>query len=217
MLGRRALGALAAVAAASALALLASACGSSAPQSFHPAGKISSAPGPGASLVHFPFPPDIHIEFQTPLPSDPQQAAVVTTDRNFQLAFYYAQYTQGKDRRFNEYIAPIARELAMVVQSNVAPYAVEHKTIRGTIRFYDTTVQPVPGAPQNLTVSQCVDSSKLPDIDARTGKRVPGQPPPAHYHTLEGDTFKPVGGGKWLLIAVTSTYYPEGNAKECKP
>lgn len=217
MLGRRALGALAAVAAASALALLASACGSSAPQSFHPAGKISSAPGPGASLVHFPFPPDIHIEFQTPLPSDPQQAAVVTTDRNFQLAFYYAQYTQGKDTRFNNYIAPIATAVARVVQSNVAPYAVDHKTIRGTLRFYDTTVQPVPGAPHNMTVTSCVDDSKLPDINARTGRPIPGSPPPSSYYTLESDAFKPMGAGKWGLIAITTQVYPQGNSRECKP
>jgi hypothetical protein len=214
MLRRRALGALATVAVTG---VLAPACGSAPAQTFHPAGTASATPNPSASLAQFPFPPSVHVEFQSAPPADPQQAAAVTTDHDFQLAFYYAQYSQGKDTRFNNYIAPIAKELAMVVQSNVAPYAVDHKSITGTIRFYDSTVQRVPGAPQNLTVSNCVDDSKLPDVDAATGKPIGGQPPPGHYYTFESDTVKPLGGGKWGLIAITASAYPEGNAKECKP
>jgi hypothetical protein len=215
MLRRRAPGVLVAAATTGLLALLASACGSPGPQAFHPAGKISAAPSPSASLAAFRFPPDIHIEFQSPLPADPQQAAAVTTDRNFQLAFYYAQYTQGKDQRFNGYIPPIAAALARVVQSNVAPYAADHKSIRGTLRFYDTSVSPVPGAPQNVTVTNCVDDSQLTDTDARTGKPIPD--PSAPGYTLENDAFKPIGGGKWGLIAISTSVYPQGNSKECKP
>jgi predicted small lipoprotein YifL len=215
MLGRRALAALAAAATTGVLALFSSGCGSSGPEAFHPAGKVSAAPDSNSSLAKFPFPPDVHVEFQSPVPADPQQAAVVTTDRDFQLAFYYAQYSQGKDQRFNGYIAPIATALARVVQSNVAPYAVDHKSIRGTLRIYDTTVTPVPGAPQNLTVTNCVDDSQLPDIDTRTGKPIPD--PSAPSYTLESDAFKPMGGGKWGLIAISTSVYPQGNSKECKP
>lgn len=203
----------------SVVALTAAACGPSAPQAFHPAGKPSATPRPSqhAATAKFPFPADIHIEFQSPLPADPRKSAVLATDRNFQLAFYYAQYTQGKDTRFNDYIAPIAKAVAMSVQSNVAPYIVDHKTIRGTLRFYHTTVTPVAGAPQNMTVTNCVDDSRLPDINARTGRRIVGSPPPGSYYTLESDAFKPLGGGKWALIAITTNVYPQGRSKECKP
>lgn len=201
----------------SVVALTAAACGSSAPQAFHPAGKPSATPSKSAATGQFPFPADIHIEFQSAPPMDPRQSAVLATDRNFQLAFYYAQYTQGKDTRFNDYIAPIARAVAMSVQSNVAPYIVDHKTIRGTLRFYRTTVEPVDGAPQNMTVTNCVDDSRLPDINARTGERIVGSPAPSSYYTLESDAFKPLGGGKWGLIAITTHVYPQGQSKECKP
>ena len=214
MSGRRALAALAAT---GMIALIATACGSSAPQAFHPAGKASAAPNPSASLANFPFPPDIHIDFQSALPADPQQAAAVTTDRDFQLAFYYAQYTQGKDRRYEQYLAPGTTPLLIEVQSNVTPYATDHKSIRGTLRLYDTTVQPVQGAPQALSVTQCVDDSKLPDVDARSGKVIPGSPRPSAYYILESDTFKPLGSGRWGLAAIAITVYPQGNAKECKP
>lgn len=206
---RRALGAVV----VSALALLAAACGAPAPQAFHPAGKVSATPS--ASLAGFRFPPDIHIEFQSPLPADPQQASVVATDRNFNLAFYYAQYSQGKDQRFNDYIPPVATALARVVQSNVVPYKVDHKSIRGTLRFYKTSVTPVPGAPQNRSVTSCVDYTHLTDTDARTGspRRDPNQP----TYVLERDAFKPMGGGTWGLIGIFTNVYPDGNSKECLP
>lgn len=168
-------------------------------------------------LANFPFPPSVHIEFQTPPPSDPQQAAAVTTDRDVQLAFYYAQYTQGKDTRYEHYFAPRTTTLQLQIQRAVLPYATDHKSVRGTLRFYNTTVQPVASAPQELTVSNCIDDSQFPDVDGQSGKPVAGSPsPPPSSYTLESDTFKPLGGGNWGLIGFTTSVYPQGNSKECQ-
>ena len=212
MLGRRALGALA----AGVLPLLASACGSPAPPAFHPAGTTTPAPSPSASLAHFPFPPDVHIEFQSPLPTDPQQAAAVITDRNFQLAWYYALYTVGKQVRFAPYIS--SRSELTHAEISLAQGTSDHLSFTGTLRFFDTTVQPAAGIPADLAVTSCGDNSRLLNTEPGTRKVVPDTttPPDQHYF-LQRDTYAPAGNGKWGLVADKVSFYPDGNAKECKP
>jgi hypothetical protein len=85
-----------------AVALMAVAgCGSPAPGRFHPGGGASGAgdatPVPSVSSV--PFPASVQFSFETPLPADAGQAAVVVTDEDYQLAYYPAIYSLGTDQR----------------------------------------------------------------------------------------------------------------------
>jgi hypothetical protein len=207
-----------AVFAAVVLTLLA-ACGTAAPaaQAFHPAGSdptgASGRPA-AAAPAQFPFPADVHFGFTSPLPPDPAQAGAVLADENFQLAYYYAIYSQGKDHRYAAYIAN--RLLLGSVQETLAKEAAAHEGFTGTIVFSGTVVQPAPWAGQ-LTVSSCVDSSRLLDTDIRTGKIRRTSAPAGHGHFLESDILARQKGGPWRVVGTDVTYYPHGQAKECTP
>ena len=192
------------------------ACGTAAPPTFHPAGAtLPSAHGQSANqgLARFPFPADVRFEFDSPLPADPVQAAAVTADENFQLAYYYAIYSQGRDHRYGSYIGD--RMLLASVQETLAREAAAHEGFTGTIRFYDTTVQPA-SWPAEQTVTSCVDNSRLLDTDSRTGMARPRSPsvPAGHSHFLQSDILAK-RGGSWRVVGTSVTYYPHGQAKEC--
>jgi hypothetical protein len=214
MRGHRA-GTAAAALAAVALACL-TACGTAAsPQTFRPAGGDPAAGqgGPGP-VAHFPFPADVHFDFATPLPPDPAQAAAVVADQNFQLAYYYGIYSQGRDRRYSAYIGD-RLELA-TVQETIAQEVAVHEGFTGTIVFYDTTVQSAAWKGR-LTVSSCVDNSRLLDTDIRTGQLRRGHAAPDRSHFLESDILASRAGGDWRVVGTGVTYYPHGQAKECAP
>jgi hypothetical protein len=208
-------GAAAGAIAAVALTCLA-ACGTAAPQAFHPAGgDLTAAPGPAATApARFPFPADVHFVFTSPLPSGPAAASAVLADENFQLAYYYAIYSQGKDRRYAAYIGN--RLLLGSVQMTLAKEAAAHEGFTGTIVFSLAAVQPAPWAGQ-LAVSNCVDNSKLLDTDIRTGKIRRISAPAGHSHFLESDILASQKGGPWRVVGTDVTYYPHGQAKECAP
>jgi hypothetical protein len=157
----------------------------------------------------------VHIEFQTPLPADPQEASVVVTDENFQLAYYYSLYSEGGNQHFASYI--VSPTVLTAVQAAVAPNFTEHERIRGTLRIFDTTVSGVAGAPSDLAVSFCGDNSQLASVSARTGQVVPDSTPADHHYFRQTDSYLPGKGGKWGLAAISTTFYPNGPAKECKP
>jgi hypothetical protein len=185
--------------------------GSLGPTSQSSADASVSIPG----LVHFPFPASVHIVFETPLPADTQDASVVVTDENFQLAYYYSLYSEGGNQHFGAYIA--SPTVLTAVEAAVAPNFTEHERIRGTLRIFGTTVSDVAGAPSDLAVSFCGDNSQLASVSARTGQIVPDNTPADHHYFHQTDSYLPVSGGKWGLAAISTAFYPNGPAKECKP
>jgi len=207
------------IAMAAALACVAvtclAACGSGAAPAFHPAGSaLSSGHGQSAaSVLHrFPFPADVHFQFDSPLPVDPAQAAVVITDENFQLAYYYGIYSQGKDHRYAAYIGD--RMILASVRVTLARESAAHEGFTGAIRFYDTSVQPT-AWPGEQAVTSCVDSSRLLDTDIRTGE-IRSRSSSGARHFLQSDILAK-RGGIWRVVGTSVTYYPHGQAKECKP
>jgi hypothetical protein len=197
--------------------LAAASCGTTTAGQFHPAGSADAPSSPSATptvtLATFPFPSSVHITFETPLPSDPKQAAAVTTDEDYQLAYYYAIYSAGKDGHFESYVYSGARELLASASSSVFKYGADGFT--GTIRFYNTAVQSATAS--DITVTSCVNNTQLLSTDRRTGKIIPGQgTSPGQHVFLESDTLAPVSGS-WKLVAIAVAYYPKGTAKECYP
>ena len=196
------------------------ACGASDPAgTFVPKGSLAPVSSAGVTagvpgLAHFPFPPSVHIDFQTPLPADPQDASVVVTDENFQLAYYYSLYSEGGNQHFAPYIA--SPSALSAVQVNVAQNFARHERIRGTLRIFGTSVTQVDGAPSDLAVSFCGDNSQLASISAQTGQVVPDSTPADDHYFSQTDSYLP-RNGKWALIAIATTFYPNGPAKECKP
>jgi hypothetical protein len=191
------------------------ACGTAAPPVFHPAGE-AAAPGQGESAqpaaARFPFPADVHFEFDSPPPTDPDQAAAVIADEDFQLAYYYGIYSQGRDQHYRFYIAD--PKVLASVQETLASEAAAHEGFTGTIRFYDTSVQPAPWAGEQ-TAANCVDSSRLLDTDIRTGRVLPARPGAAGRSLFLESDILAKRGGYWRVVGTDVTYYPDGQAKEC--
>lgn len=185
--------------------------GSGPPTSQSNANATATVPG----LVHFPFPSSVRIEFQTPPSGDTQEESVVITDEDFQLAYYYSLYSEGGNQHFAPYIA--SPSVLTSVQANVAQNFANHERIRGTLRIFNTSVTQVAGASNDLAVTFCGDNSKLASISAKTGQVVPDNTSPDDHFFSQTDSYMPTKNGKWGLIAVTTTFYPNGQARECKP
>jgi hypothetical protein len=214
--------ALAAVAPLAALLAVAGCGGSGHPAgTFVPQGSATAAPssaGPATpGLVHFAFPASVHIDFQAPVPAGQPERSVVRTDENFQLAYYWSLYSEGGDQHFARYIA--SPTVLSAVQASVAQNFAQHERIRGTLRIYRTTVTPVAassGTQGGLAVSFCGDNSRLTSVSARTGAVIPDQTPAAHHWFSQTDSYT-TRHGAWALASISTTFYPTGPARECKP
>jgi hypothetical protein len=188
----------------------------------------SFAPGGGASvaaasptaasttsaLVHFPFPADVHFEFQTPLPADPQEAAAVVTDDDYQLAYFYAIYSDAKNMSVLNYVDSSAKSVQTATFVSVDNN--KSQSFTGTMRVYDTTVQPTPGGAGELTVSSCYNMTAWQATSRSTGQIIPESNAPDQNIYVESDILTLVGGN-WKIIATSHVYYPHGAAKGCYP
>lgn len=198
------------------LVLLIAACGGAqSPGVFHPAGATldpaSVAPATPAGPV--PFPGKLTFEFD-PVPSGPQQAAIVTADRQFLLAYYYAVYTKGKSDKYASYIGD--SNVLQIVQGNIEQQVSEHRGYSGVAKYFDTTVKVVPDYHGAQDVTYCVDESQLHHTDIRTGRVVPKGGLPDHQYYLESDMLAKSKHGAWQVVGTLVTYYPKAQARECK-
>lgn len=195
--------------------LLAAACGAQAPAAFHPAGSAGTfSPSPSAPAVPAPFPGKVTFDFG-PLPADPQQAAVVSADRDFVLAYYYAIYTRGQDKRYASYIGD--KGVLRTVQSAVLAHVAAHQGLTGVDRHFRTTVTPNRYYPGELNVNYCADEAGLQYTDITTGQVLGNRSAPGQLYYLESDTFAKTSNGSWRLVGILTTPYPTGQARECKP
>ncbi len=196
--------------------LLAAACGSQAPAEFHPAGSaVTAGPPPSAAPAALaPFPGKVTFGFG-PLPADPQQSAVVTADRDFVLAYYYAIYTRGRDKSYASYIGD--KGVLRTVQSAILAHVAAHQGLTGVDRHFSTTVTPNAYYPGELNVTYCVDEAALQYTDITTGRVLGNGSAPGQLYYLESDTFARASHGTWRLVGILTTPYPTGPARECKP
>lgn len=197
------------------LIALSAACGSQSPGTFHPEGNSVAANSPPVSTPSgpVPFPGKVTFDFD-PLPSDPTQYAVATADRKFVLAYYYAVYTGGKSQAYASYTGEKSVQLS--VAANVTQQVNEHRGYSGVTKYFDTTVQSVPGLNGEQQVSYCVDESQLHHTDIRTGRVVPKGYSADHQFYLESDMLAKSKQGAWQVVGTLVTYYPNGQARECK-
>ena len=206
------------VALATPLLLLAAACGSQRAGVFHPAGVMAEAsPPPSASQpagVPEPFPGKVTFSFGA-LPANPAQAALVTRDRDFILAYYDAIYTRGRDTRYRSYIANSG--VLTSVQAAVAEHVDAAQGFAGVDRHFDTTVTPDQYAPSDEDVTYCVDEAGLQYTNIRTGRLLGNSSTPGELYYAESDTFARGRQGTWKLVGTLVTPYPKGQARECKP
>jgi hypothetical protein len=199
----------------------AAACSSSQPPAFNPGGPQSTtaatpeaqpSSGPG-SVVMPPFGKNAHVVITGWRPKNPDLAQAVITDKNYELAFLYAEYTGGQSASWMSYVSPA---MATQVKSVLSRQDVTTESFRGTIRIFKMTVIRDPMVKADVDVSACFDNARAVNTDLTTGKVLPGQSVSSKNYYRFTDQLARTPSGQWQVVSnYPLVYYPR--AKECKP
>ena len=210
------------VVAAAVLAL--TACGSPKPPAFTPGGPASGGTStttatpmaqpsgpPGVSMP--PFGASTHIVMTSWVPQIASLVPAVNADKDFELAYLYAEYTGGQSGDWASYVSAGMGE---ALRGALAAQSVTTESFKGTITFSQMSVMHDPKITKDVDVSACVDDAQALDTDLKTGKVLPGQSPSDHSYYKYTDELAPLSGGQWQVVGnYAPIYYPQ--AKECKP
>jgi hypothetical protein len=185
--------------------------------SFHPSGSMAGqapAATTGAGSVVMPaFGKNVHILLTGWRPSDPSQAQAVLVDKDYELAFLYAEYTGGGDSSWADYVSPT---MQTEVQSTLAKPDVTTESFTGTIRIFDMSVIADPTVKGRLDVSGCFDNAQSSNTSRQTGQVIPATGSPNQYYYRYTDQLAKDASGQWQVTSdLPAIYYPR--AKECKP
>ena len=191
--------------------------GGSSSGSFHPSGSMAAqAPvtATGAGSVVMPaFGKNVHIDLTSWKPSSAAQAQAVLTDKDYELAFLYAEYTGGQDTAWANYVSPT---MQTEVQGTLSRPDVTGESFTGTIRIFGMAVVADPTVPGRLDVSGCFDNARSSNTDRQTGKVIPDTGSPDQHYYRYTDQLAKDSSGQWKVTSdLPAIYYPR--AKECKP
>jgi hypothetical protein len=196
------------------------ACSSPPPPAFNPGGPASTAPatpmaqssGPG-SVVMPPFGKNAHVVMTDWLPEDAGMARAVVADKDYELAFLYAEYTGGQS---DDWTAYVNHTMELQVNGVLAKPDVTTESFKGTIKIFDMRVIRDPAVRGNLDVSACFDNAKAVNTDLKTGAVLPGQSVSDDNYYRFTDQLAQTSDGQWQVVSnYPIVYYPR--AKECKP
>jgi hypothetical protein len=208
--------------------LLAGCGGSAAPPAFTPGGDGSSGPGgagpaPSATggpgpvteagpLTRPPFGRNVQVSYRASRVGETAQAAAMTADGDFELAYLDAQYTGGRDERWSVYASPRA---VRAFRADLARPSVTRHSFRGRIRYFAIRAYPDPATHGAVDVTGCFDDAGAVTTSPRTGQ--PDSPAgPANQRYFRYTDIVARRGGRWVVIGnYPALYYPQ--AKECKP
>ena len=190
---------------------------SSSSGSFHPSGSMAAqAPvtATGAGSVVMPaFGKNVHIDLTSWHPANASAAQAVLVDKNYELAFLYAEYTSGQDSSWANYVSST---MQTEVQDTLAKPGVTTESFTGTIRIFNMSVIADPTVPGRLDVSGCFDNARSSNTDRQTGKVIPDTGPPDQHYYRYTDQLAKDSSGQWKVTSdLPAIYYPR--AKECKP
>jgi hypothetical protein len=213
---------LAALLAATACAALVplTACSSQQPPAFNPGGPASAAPatpmatssGPG-SVIMPPFGKNAHVIMTDWMPKDAGLARAVLTDKDYELAFLYAEYTGGKSQDWTAYVN---HTMEVQVRALLAKPDVTTESFKGTIRIFDMKVIRDPVVKADVDVSACFDNARAVNTSLSSGAVLPGQSPSDSNYYRFTDQLTQDSSGQWQVVSnYPLVYYPR--AKECKP
>lgn len=201
------------------------ACGSSSgggqttsSNSFHPSGSMAgqapASTGSGAGQVVMPaFGKNVHIDLTSWHPANPSQAQAVLVDKDYELAFLYAEYTGGQDSSWANYVSSA---MQTEVQATLSKPDVTSESFTGKIRIFDMSVVADPTVPGRLDVSGCFDNAQSSNINRQTGQVIPDTGSPDQHYYRYTDQLSRNGSGQWQVTSdLPAIYYPR--AKECKP
>ena len=167
----------------------------------------------GTSVVMPPFGKNVHIEMTNWRPADASQAQAVLTDKDYELAYLYAEYTSGQDTSWTGYVSPT---MQTEVQNALSQPDITGESFTGTIGFFDMAAVPDPTVTGDLDVSACFDNAGSSNTNAQTGKVIPDTTSADQHYYRYTDQLAKNSAGQWKVISdLPPIYYPR--AKECKP
>ena len=198
----------------------ATACSSSQPAgTFKPGGGASAAAGQpagdgqaGVQLVMPPFGSNVHIEMTSWLPGNAAEKQAVITDKDYELAFLYAEYKGGQDQSWVSYVSPAMQP---AVTRALKAQNVTTESFTGTIRYFKMRVIPDPLVPGDLDVSACFDNAGSSNTNLTTGAVLPDTSTPDSHYVRTTDELRKNSAGQWQVVSTLLVYYP--TARECKP
>jgi len=201
---------------------LAVACGSAPPPAFHPgaANPATASPAsarlPPAARPRVTWPPfgrNVRIIMPAWLPAGPSDVPAVIAAKNFLLAFLYAEYRGGRDRRWAAYVAA---SVAGALRSELAKPDVTTESFTGTVRFSRMSASADPVLPGAVDVSECFSNARSANVGLRSGRVIPGTTPAGPHSYRNTDALAAGPSGRWQVVTVYPViYYPQ--ARECTP
>jgi hypothetical protein len=214
---------LAAAALLAAGALAVTACSSAGPTAatFTPGGGGLSTAGGQASdaaagsggYVMPPFGTNVHVDMTSWLPANAAQAQAVNTDKDYELAYLYAEYKGGQDQTWVNYVSSVMRT---AVQQSLQATDVTTESFAGTVKYFDMSVIPDPLVKGDLDVSACFDNAGSSNTNLTTGKVIPDTSAPDSHYVRISDELRKDSAGQWQVISsLPAIYYPQ--AAQCKP
>jgi hypothetical protein len=205
-----------------AAALAVTACSSAGPAAtFTPGGGGPSAPGASASdaaagsggYVMPPFGTNVHVDMTSWVPANAAQAQAVNTDKDYELAYLYAEYKGGQDQTWVNYVNSV---MQTAVQRSLQATDVTTESFVGTVKYFDMSVIPDPLVKGDLDVSACFDNAGSSNTDLTTGKVIPDTSAPDSHYVRIADELRKDSAGQWQVISsLPAIYYPQ--AAQCKP
>jgi hypothetical protein len=214
---------LAAAALLAVAALAVTACSSAGPvaATFTPGGGGLSAAGGQASdaaagsggFVMPPFGTNVHIQMTSWLPANAAQAQAVNTDKDYELAYLYAEYKGGQDQTWVNYVSSV---MQTAVQQSLQAADVTTESFVGTVEYFDMSVIPDPLVKGDLDVSTCFDNAGSSNTDLTTGKVIADTSTPDSHYVRIADELRKDSAGQWQVVSsLPAIYYPQ--AAQCKP
>jgi hypothetical protein len=205
-----------------AAALAVTACSSAGPAAtFTPGGGGPSAAGGTASdaaagsggFVMPPFGANVHVDMTSWLPANAAQAQAVNTDKDYELAYLYAEYKGGQDQTWVNYVSSV---MQTAVQQSLQAADVTTESFIGTVKYFDMSAIPDPLVKGDLDVSACFDNAGSSNTDLTTGKVIPDTSAPDSHYVRIADELRKDSAGQWQVVSsLPAIYYPQ--AAQCKP
>lgn len=176
-------------------------------------GQASAAAASSGGYVMPPFGQNVHVEMTSWMPSDSTDAQAVKVDKDYELAFLYAEYKGGQDQSWVNYVSPV---MQTAVQQSLQATDVTTESFNGTIQYFDMSVIPDPLVKGDLDVSTCFDNAGSSNTNLTTGAVIPDTSSPDSHYVRIADELRKNSVGQWQVVSsLPAVYYPE--ASECKP
>jgi hypothetical protein len=176
-------------------------------------GQTATAAASSGGYVMPPFGTNVHVKMTSWLPSTSSEVQAVNVDKDYELAYLYAEYKGGQDQSWSNYVSSVMQN---AVQQSLQATDVTTESFTGTIQYFDMSAIPDPLVKGDLDVSTCFDNAGSSNTNLTTGAVIPDSSSPDSHYVRIADELRKDSSGQWQVVSsLPAVYYPQ--ASECKP